>query len=171
MKKILFVSVLAVAVLFSAAAQAKNGPIADKVIYDVRMDQTIAIKDTAEGKTDVFFTGLDGKTFKGIQPADAEKLSAYAVPSGSWSLLLNPIPNKAPYTFVHKDGRTIFNPLAIREVRYAINWLIDRKKIVDEILLGAGEPALTAQTRASPRRPLYCRPARKSRLKGRAPRI
>jgi peptide/nickel transport system substrate-binding protein len=150
MKKIAFVSLLAMVVLFSAAGQAKNGPIADKVIYDVRMDQTIAIKDTAEGKTDVFFTGLDGKTFKGIQPSDMEKLSAYAVPSGSWSLLLNPIPNKAPYTFVHKDGRTIFNPLAIREVRYAINWLIDRKKIVDEILLGAGEPALTAETPGQP---------------------
>lgn len=150
MKKILFVSVLAFALLFAASAQAKFGPYADKVIYDVRMDQTIAIKDTAEGKTDVFFTGIDGKTYKGIQPADMDKLSVYAVPSGSWSLLLNPIPNKAPYTFQHKDGRIIFNPLAIREVRYAINWLIDRKKIVDEILLGAGEPMITAQTPGQP---------------------
>ncbi|MCX7027500.1 MAG: ABC transporter substrate-binding protein [Spirochaetes bacterium] len=65
-------------------------------------------------------------------------------------MLLNPIPNKAPYTFQHKDGRTIFNPLAIREVRFAINWLIDRKKIVDEILLGAGDPALTAETPGQP---------------------
>ncbi|MEN6297672.1 MAG: ABC transporter substrate-binding protein, partial [Rectinema sp.] len=56
----------------------------------------------------------------------------------------------APYTFQAKDGRTIFNPLAIREVRYAINWLIDRKKIVDEILLGAGEPMITAQTQGQP---------------------
>lgn len=150
MKKILTVSLVALALLMSVNAQVKNGPIADKVIYDVRMDQTIAIKDTAEGKTDVFFTGLDAKTYKGIQKADLDKLSTYAVPSGSWSLLLNPIPNKAPYTFQHKDGRVIFNPLAIREVRYAINWLIDRKKIVDEILLGAGEPAITAQTPGQP---------------------
>lgn len=150
MKKILLVSVLVVALVFSATAQAKYGPYADKVIYDVRMDQTIAIKDTAEGKTDVFFTGLDGKTYKGIQSTDLEKLSTYAVPSGSWSLLLNPIPNKAPYSFQTKDGRTIFNPLAIREVRYAINWLIDRKKIVDEILLGAGEPSITAETPGQP---------------------
>jgi len=150
MKKILLVSVLAIALVFAVSAQAKFGPYADKVIYDVRMDQTIAIKDTAEGKTDVFFTGLDGKTFKGIQQTDLDKLSVYAVPSGSWSLLLNPIPNKAPYTFQHKDGRVIFNPLAIREVRYAINWLIDRKKIVDEILLGAGDPMITAQTPGQP---------------------
>ena len=138
MKKFLSVSFIAMVLLLSATAQVKNGPYADKVIYDVRMDQTIAIKDTAEGKTDVFFTGLDGKTYNGILPSDLEKLSTYAVPSGSWSLLLNNIPNKAPYTFQTKDGRTIFNPLAIQEVRYALNWLIDRKKIVDEILLGAG---------------------------------
>ena len=150
MKKILCVSFVAMVLLFGATAQVKNGAYADKVIYDVKMDQTIAIKDTAEGKTDVFFTGLDGKTYKGIQPADLERLSTYAVPSGSWSLLLNNIPNKAPYTFQTKDGRTVFNPLAIQEVRYAINWLIDRKKIVDEILLGAGEPMITAQTPGQP---------------------
>lgn len=150
MKKILLSMVMVFALLLGVAAQAKSGPIADKVIYDVRMDQTIAIKDTAEGKTDVFFTGLNAKNYKGIQPADMDKLTTYAIPSGSWSLLLNPIPNKAPYTFAHKDGRTIFNPLAIREVRYAINWLIDRKKIVDEILLGAGDPMITAQTPGQP---------------------
>lgn len=150
MKKLLIASFLVMLVLTGVAAQTKNGPIVDKVIYDVRMDQTIAIKDTAEGKTDVFFTGLNTKTYKGIQQSDMDKLVTYSVPSGSWSLLLNPIPNKAPYTFQTKAGKTVFNPLAIREVRYALNWLIDRKKIVDEILLGAGDPALTAQTPGQP---------------------
>jgi hypothetical protein len=41
--------------LCSAAAQAKYVPYADKVIYDVRWTRH-RIKDTAEGKTDVFFT-------------------------------------------------------------------------------------------------------------------
>lgn len=150
MTKRLVALAIALCIAISAGAQVKNGPYADKVIYDTRMDQTIAIKDTAAGKADIFFTGLNAKTYKGIQQADMDKLSGYAIPSGSWSLLLNPIPNKAPYTFQHKDGRTIFNPLAIREVRYAINWLIDRKKIVDEILLGAGEPMITAQTPSQP---------------------
>lgn len=150
MKKLLIASFLVMLVLTGVAAQTKNGPIVDKVIYDVRMDQTIAIKDTAEGKSDVFFTGLNTKTYKGIQQSDMDKLVTYSVPSGSWSLLLNPIPNKAPYTFQTKAGKTVFNPLAIREVRYALNWLIDRKKIVDEILLGAGDPAITAQTPGQP---------------------
>ncbi|MBL8966121.1 MAG: ABC transporter substrate-binding protein, partial [Spirochaetaceae bacterium] len=150
MKKIVIASAIALCLAFTAGAQAKNGPIVDKVIVDVRMDQAIAIKDTVEGKTDVFYYGIDGKTFATISAADKAKLDVYAIPSGSWSLLTNPIPNKAPYSFTTKDGKTIFNPLAIREVRYALNWLIDRKKIVDEILLGAGEPMMTAMTPGQP---------------------
>jgi len=150
MKKTLIASAIALCLVLAAGAQAKNGPIVDKVIFDVRMDQAIAIKDTVEGKTDVFYYGIDGKTFATISAADKAKLDVYAIPSGSWSLLLNPIPNKAPYSFVAKDGKTVFNPLAIREVRYALNWLIDRKKIVDEILLGAGDPMMTAMTPGQP---------------------
>lgn len=150
MKKALIAFTVALCVTFSVSAQAKVGPIADKIIFDTRMDQSIGIKDTAAGKTDVFFYGLDGKTFRGISAADKAKLDVYAIPSGSWSLMLNPVPNKAPYTVTTKDGQVHFNPLAIREVRYALNWLIDRKKIVDEILLGDGEPMFTPMTPGQP---------------------
>jgi peptide/nickel transport system substrate-binding protein len=149
MKKSLIALAIATCVAVSAGAQTK-GPIADKIIFDVRMDQSIGIKDTAQGKTDVFFYGLDGKTFRAISADDKAKLDVYAIPSGSWSLMLNPIPNKAPYQVNLKDGSTVFNPLAIREVRYAMNWLIDRKKIVDEILLGDGTPMFTPMTPGQP---------------------
>ena len=146
---------LAAAALATVAAagafgQARNGPIVDRIIYDVRMDQTIGIKDTVEGKTDVFMQGLDGKTFKSIGDADRAKLDVYGAPSGSTSLQLNPYPNKAPYTFAAKDGKSVFNPLAIRELRYALNWLVDRQKIADEILLGVGDPTMTPMTPGQP---------------------
>ena len=124
----------------AGVAKGDTGPIVDKIIIDVRMDQSIAAKDTVEGKTDIFAYGMDASVFFGLPQADREKLSVYPVPSGSWSYLMNPIPNQAPYVWKTKTGKEYFNPLAIREVRYAINWLIDRKKIVDEILLGGGEP-------------------------------
>ena len=38
MKKFLSVSFIAMVLLIGATAQVKNGPYADKVIYDVRMD-------------------------------------------------------------------------------------------------------------------------------------
>lgn len=136
-------------VFVSAPVSAKTGPYLDTVYFDVRMQQEIGIQDTAAGKTDVFFFGLDGGVFKSLDKATLSKLDVYAVPSGSWSLLLNPIPNKAPYTVKVKD-KEYFNPFAIREVRYALNWLINRQYIVDEILRGAGGPMFTMATPGQP---------------------
>jgi peptide/nickel transport system substrate-binding protein len=134
----------------AAAADVRNGPIVDTVVYEVRMDQTLALKDVVEGKADVFFQAAPPAILRSLNETDLDKLDIYAVPSGSWSLLLNPIPNKAPYTWTTKSGETSFNPLAVRKVRYAMNWLINRKKMIDEILLGDGEATYTPMTPGQP---------------------
>ena len=128
----------------------RGGALIDKIIFDVRTDMTIAIKDVAEGKADLMASGIDGSVYLSLERKDLERLETYAVPSGSWSLLLNPVPNRAPYTVTTKDGKTYFNPLAIREVRFAMNFLINRKKLIDEILKGAGEPSFTQATPGQP---------------------
>ena len=128
----------------------RGGALIDKIIFDVRTDMTIAIKDVAEGKADLMASGIDGSVYLSLERKDLERLDTYAVPSGSWSLLLNPVPNRAPYTVTTKDGKTYFNPLAIREVRFAMNFLINRKKLIDEILKGAGEPSFTQATPGQP---------------------
>ncbi|MBU0935866.1 MAG: ABC transporter substrate-binding protein [Spirochaetes bacterium] len=130
-------------------SDAPFGPIVDKVIYEVRMDQTIATKDIIEGNADVFFQAVPPAILRSLTDADRDKLEMYAVPSGSWSLLINNIPNKAPYTWT-KDGETTFNPMAIREVRFALNWLFDRQKLIDEILAGEGDPMFTGMTPGQP---------------------
>ena len=150
MKKVLAALAIGLCVVAASTAQVKNGAIADKVIYTVSMDQSLAMKDVVEGKADVFFQAVPPNILRTLSEADKAKLDIYAVPSGSWSLLLNPIPNKAPYTWTKTDGVTEFNPLAIREVRFALNWLINRKKLVDEILLGDGDPMFTAMTPGQP---------------------
>ncbi|HPG87088.1 MAG TPA: ABC transporter substrate-binding protein, partial [Spirochaetales bacterium] len=150
MKKVLTALAIALCVVSVTTAQVKNGPIVDKVIYTVSMDQSIAMKDIVEGKADVFFQAVPANILRTLSEAEKAKLDIYAVPSGSWSLMLNPIPNKAPYTWTKSDGVTEFNPFAIREVRYALNWLINRKKLVDEILLGDGEPMFTPMTPGQP---------------------
>ena len=140
---------LGASMLFGQAAQPRKGPIVDKVLFDVRMQENFALKDTAVGTTDVFMYPVQGNTFRTL-PADMQrKLDVYNVPSGSWSLMINPVPNAAPYT-VTADGKDFFNPFAIREVRFALNFLINRKYIVDEILGGAGGPMFTMATPGQP---------------------
>jgi peptide/nickel transport system substrate-binding protein len=131
-------------------ARAEKGPIVDRILVEAKTQEDIAIKDVAEGKSDIFWYSTEGSTYKGLPSEIKSKLETYAVPSGSWSLLFNPYPNKAPYTLRAKSGATVFNPFAIREIRFAMNGLIDRKRIIDEIVSGAGQPKYTPVTLGQP---------------------
>jgi len=150
MKKALIALAISLALVMSVEAQVKNGPIVDKVVFSVVMDRQIGIQNTIAGKTDVFWENLGGKDYKAISAADLDKLSTYFAPGTQWEITFNPYPNVAPYQVKTKDGKMFFNPFAIREVRYAMNWLIDRQKIVDEIMLGMGTPMITGMTPGQP---------------------
>ncbi|HLV08702.1 MAG TPA: ABC transporter substrate-binding protein, partial [Halanaerobiales bacterium] len=135
--------------LMSVTVFAEKGPVPDKVYFDVRMDENIGINDVAAGTSDIFYYGVGGHVIDGLDSETLNELEVYEVPSGSFSLQINPYPNEAPYTF-EKDGETIFNPFAIREVRFAMNFLINRQYIVDEILGGAGGPMYNMATPGQP---------------------
>jgi peptide/nickel transport system substrate-binding protein len=150
MKKLVIAAAISLVLVLSLGAQVKNGPIVDKVIFDVRMDRTIGWKDTVAGKTDLFTENLGGKDYKAIPAGDLDKLSSYFAPGTYDDLSINPVPNAAPYQVTTKDGKVYFNPFAIREVRFALNWIIDRKKIVDEICLGMADPMYNAMTPGQP---------------------
>lgn len=136
-------------VLVSAFVLAEKGPMPDKVYFDVRMQQDVAIQDVAAGNVDVFLYGVGAPVINSLPQSVLENLDIYNIPSGSWSLLLNPIPNEPPYT-VNVDGVEYFNPLAIQEVRFAMNFLINRQYLVDEILQGAGGIMYTMSTPGQP---------------------
>lgn len=149
MKRVVLSVMILLLVLSVPALAAQKGPIAEKIYFDVRMQQDIGIQDVAQGKSDIFYYGVNGSVMFGLDQDILNKLDIYAVPSGSWSLIMNPVPNKAPYTW-KVDGVEQFNPFAIREVRFAMNYLINRQYIVDEILAGAGGPMFTMATPGQP---------------------
>ena len=61
---------------------------------------------------------------------------------------MNPIPNKAPYV-VEVGGKEYFNAFAIRDIRFAMNDLINRQYLVDGFS-GAGTPAFTMASTGQP---------------------
>ena len=126
-----------------------KGGVPEKILYSVKMDQSVALKDIVEGNSDIFMTEVPAATLNGLDEDSKAKLDIYPIPSGSWTFVLNPIPNKAPYQ-VKVNGVTEFNPFAIREVRFALNYLMDRKYITNEILNGAGGPNFTPTTPGMP---------------------
>jgi len=145
-----FVSVgllLAAASLVSgqAAAQtATKGPLLDKIIFEGRTQEDIGLADVAAGRSDLWNSPVNGAAVRALPDAVREKLDLYgSTGMNCLSLLLNPCPNAAPYTVTGRDGTTVFNPFALREIRFALNFLVNRGRIVDEIMFGAGVPLYT----------------------------
>jgi hypothetical protein len=127
----------------SAVAKPDYGPGVDRIIIETRKDQSQALADVVAGTADLILNSLPPAALQDLGPAEREKLQVLSVPAESWSILINPIPNAAPFTWTTASGETSFNPLAIREVRYALNWLFNRQHLVDEILGGHGVPGFT----------------------------
>ncbi len=151
MRKIAVAALFIVACAGLAAAQTTvKGPIIDKIIFDAKTEQQIGLEDVASGRSDLWNYATDGAAFKALPEDVKAALDVYGVSgANSLSLLVNPYPNAAPYT-VTQGATTLFNPFAIREVRYALNFLINRKQIIDEIMMGAGEPMYTPVTPGQP---------------------
>lgn len=137
------VVVLLLGLSLSAMVVAQDvGPFANKVVYDVRMQEEIALQDVAAGNIDIFQWSTSGNVIFGLDQATLDELDLYIAPTGSESLFLNPYPDAAPYIATANDGTVSFNPFAIQEVRYALHWLINRQQIIDEIMQGTSEPAI-----------------------------
>jgi peptide/nickel transport system substrate-binding protein len=145
----------AAACLLSAQA-AEKGPILDKILFDSKTQEDIGLKDVAAGRSDLWNYGTSGAAFKALPDDVKSKLDVYGVTGvQTLSILMNPYPNAAPYTVATRDGKTRFNPFAIREVRFAMNFLVNRKQIIDEIMVGAGLPMYTGVTPGQPNSSQY----------------
>lgn len=142
--------VLILGTFMGLLAVAEQGPFADSIVFDVRMQEEIAIQDVAAGNSDVFFYAVSGRTISGVDQSTLDQLELYVSPGTSYSLPFNPYPNVAPYFAPDIDtGVEYFNPFAIQAVRFQMHNLVNRRQIVDELLLGAGETAILSVTPSS----------------------
>jgi len=125
-----------------AVAEEKRGPYLDVIRMETRTSMETGIGDVAAGKLDMFLFPAPSKVYDGLPADKKEALNLIRSAAGYYSLIFNPVHDPGSKYVVTVDGEEFFNPLAIREVRFAMNWLIDRKYIVDQILGGSGAPML-----------------------------
>jgi peptide/nickel transport system substrate-binding protein len=142
MRKHLLACILILAASAASAQGVRKGPIADRISVDVRTEEEAAPKEAADGTIDLFAHGVPWSIFASLPKEMKDRLEVYTAPAGILSILINPVPDAPPYT-VTVGGATYFNPFAIREVRYAMNFLLDRKRIATEILKGFGGASFT----------------------------
>jgi peptide/nickel transport system substrate-binding protein len=112
----------------------RKGAYIDQVNFIHYLDENLAIQDLKAGKIDTYFFNIPPSLVSDVK--NNPNLKAYESIGFNDDLLLNPAPPKSPAT----TGD--FNPFSIRQVRFAMNYLIDRDFIVNEILKGYGVPMI-----------------------------
>ena len=112
-------------------------------IHGVTNTQT-AISGVAKGDYDVYWKEISPKNLSNMDTAYTKNLNTIGTITNWLSLDLNLVGD--PQTgLVNSDGTEKFNPFALREIRYAMNWLINRNYIVNNILNGGGAPMFGPQ--------------------------
>ncbi|MEM2923417.1 MAG: ABC transporter substrate-binding protein [Candidatus Nitrosocaldus sp.] len=112
-------------------AQQQKGPYLDEVQFIHYLDENVATNEVKARNLDTYFWRLPLDLVQSLK--DDPNIRIYDAPGGSLSLLLNPAP-----------ADDTLNPFSIREVRYAMNYLINRDLIVNEVLKGFGAPMYSA---------------------------
>ncbi len=110
----------------------KKGTFIDQVNFIRYLDQNLALQDLKSHKIDTYFFSIPLEVVSDVQNDPSVKL--YETTGGFMDLLLNPAPARS------NNGD--FNPFSIRQVRFAMNYLIDRDFVVNEILKGHGTTLL-----------------------------
>jgi peptide/nickel transport system substrate-binding protein len=121
-----------------SSAQSQKGPYMDQARFILRTDENLALEEVKSGALDIYFFRIP------LEAADDAKndplLKVYERSAGSMGFFVNPAPSS--------DSK--FNPFASREIRYALNYLMDREFMVQEILRGYGAPMYEAFGPGSP---------------------
>jgi peptide/nickel transport system substrate-binding protein len=127
--KLMLVVILALFILGAKVSFGEKGTYVDKVEFIQYSDSNTAIEEIRNGNLDIYYSSIPSDR---IDPQLRQDLNIFQSTGTEYSLLVNPAPSEK------------FNPFSIREVRYALNYLVDRNMIVDEILNGYGSPMISA---------------------------
>ena len=128
--KLVLVTILAVFVCGSLVAFADKGTFVDKVQFIQYLDENTALEEVRNGNLDIYYSRVPSDRIEDVK--SREGLNIFQSTGGSYSLLVNPA----------KSDK--FNPFSIKEVRFALNYLVDRELIVNELLGGYGTTMISA---------------------------
>ena len=120
----------AISIIPVKAEAVPNGPFLDEVIYVEEPDSSKALKRIEANELQLYLWYLTPEEARTAE--ESPNIALIKSACGIYNLQVNPVQ--------FKEG---FNPFAIREVREALNWLIDRDFIADELMKGAAVPHIT----------------------------
>jgi peptide/nickel transport system substrate-binding protein len=126
---LLFIFVAFENAAFSQTQQ--KGPYIDEARFILRENENLALEEVRSGALDTYFFRIPVEAANSARSDPGLKI--YDKTAGSLGIFVNPAPAAEP---------NIVNPFQFREVRHAMNYLIDRDFVVNEILKGYGSPLI-----------------------------
>ncbi len=126
---LMLVFILALFVFGANLAFGDKGTYFDKVEFVQYSDESTAIEEVKNGQLDIYYSAIPSTI---LDPESRQDLNVFQSTGSMYSLLVNPVASDK------------FNPFSISEIRFALNYLVDRNLVVDEILGGYGLPMVSA---------------------------
>jgi len=130
MKKMLvFILALAIITVMQNESFAEKNTFVDSIKFIQYLDENTALEEVRNGNLDMYYYRISSDRLEDSQAR--EGLKVFDSTGGSYSLLVNPSESEK------------FNPFSSKEVRFALNYLVDRKLIVNELMGGYGAPIIS----------------------------
>lgn len=137
MKKLLVV-LLAISIwtLIYSESFAEKNTFFDSVKFIQYLDENTALEEVRNGNLDIYYYRISSDRLENLQ--SREGLQVFDSTGGSYSILVNPAESEK------------FNPFSNKDIRFALNYLVDRKLIVNELMGGYGAPIISYYSPSDP---------------------
>ena len=124
--KLLLVCLLAILVSISniGSVFAEKGSNVNEIIFIQYLDENTALEEVRNGNLDMYYYRISSDRIE--SSSSREGIKVFDSTGGSYSILVNPAESEK------------FNLFSIKEIRFALNYLVDRKLIVNELMGGFG---------------------------------
>ena len=99
---------------------AEKGTFVDEVKFIQYLDENTALEEVRNGNLDMYYFRVSSDRIETEKAR--EGIQVFESTGGSYSILLNPSISET------------FNPFSITEIRFALNYLMDRNLIVNELM-------------------------------------
>ena len=108
---------------------AEKGTFVEQVKFIQYLDENTALEEVRNGNLDIYFFRVSSDRIESNEAR--EGIQIFESTGGSYSMLVNP------------SVSDNFNPFSITELRFALNYLIDRNLIVNELIGGYGNTMIS----------------------------
>ena len=125
---VILLALLVIVISYNEASAEKN-TFVNSIKFIQYLDENTALEEVKNGNLDLYYYRISPDRLENKE--NVEGLQIFDSTGGSYSLLINPSESEK------------FNPFSEKEARFALNYLVDRKLIVNELMSGYGSQIIS----------------------------